>query len=111
MIVSATYSRTGPHHLELVQGPVGSFFDPALLPDARHIGVWVDDVAPEAERLCKAGWRVVGAGAAPDEGYGTICYLSPPTGGLLIELISIELEPMIAEWIAGDDSVQDNPAE
>jgi len=100
VFVRATYSRVGPHHLELVQG-TGPFYDPDKMPDSRHIGVMVDDLAAEAERLQRLGWSVVAAGAAPDDGYGLITYLRPPLPGLMVELISIALKPILDEWIAG----------
>lgn len=96
--VHATYSLGGPHHLELVQGE-GPFYDPGRAPDARHIGVWVDDLPAEADHLLRAGWTVVAAGAAPDDGFGPIAYLAPPQPGLLVELISTVLKPVIDEWL------------
>jgi hypothetical protein len=100
VIVHATYSRQGPHHLELVQG-TGAFYDPDRAPDSRHIGVWVDDLPAEAGRLLSLGWQTVAAGAAPDDGFGLIAYLRPPIPGLLVELVSVDLKPVIDEWIAG----------
>lgn len=99
--VMATYSRQGPQHFELVQGPKGTFYDTSLKPDSRHFGVWVDDIQAEIARLTENGWRVVAAGAAPEDGYGTIAYLEPPHDGLLVELVSIELKPFIDSWING----------
>lgn len=98
--VRATYSRPGPQHLELCSGPKNSFYDPAALPDGRHIGVWVDDLPAEVERLCAGGWRVVAAGGAPEQGYGILAYLAPPLPGLIVELVSKDLEPVIREWLA-----------
>lgn len=99
-VVRATYSRGDMHRLELVQGD-GAFFDPGRRPDARHIGVWTSDLTAEAERLCALGWRVEGAGASPAEDYGVIVYLTPPGGGLMIELISTLLEEDLRAWTAG----------
>ena len=48
------------------------------------------------------GWRVLAAGASPEAGYGLICYLTPPSGGLVIELVSTDLEPVISEWLTAD---------
>ena len=98
--VTATYSVPGPHHLELVQGPAGTFYDPTMHPDSRHIGVWVDDLPAETEALLRADWRIVAAGATPQDGYGIICYLTPPAGGILVELVAMSLKPVIDEWIA-----------
>lgn len=96
--VRATYSLGGPNHLELVQG-TGPFYDPERAPDARHIGLWVDDLAAEARHLLAEGWRVVAAGASPEDGFGLIAYMAPPIPGLLIELISTDLKPIIDDWL------------
>ncbi|MDI1295906.1 MAG: VOC family protein [bacterium] len=96
--VKATYSLGGPHHLELVQGD-GPFYDPDRAPDARHLGIWVDDIAAEAQHLLAHGWRVVASGASPDDGFGLIAYMAPPIPGLLIELISTALKPTLDEWL------------
>lgn len=100
VLVRATYSKEGPQRIELVQG-TGAFFDPRRAPDARHVGVWADDLAAEARRLIALGWQVAGANLPPDQGYGVICYLAPPAGGLLVELISTAIADEIAAWIAG----------
>ena len=46
--------------------------------------------------------RVLAAGASPEAGYGLICYLTPPSGGLVIELVSTDLKPVISEWLTAD---------
>jgi len=99
IVVQATYSRQGPQHLELVQGPKGGFYDPALSPDSRHIGVWVDDLPAEADKLLAKGWRVLAANAAPCDGYGILAYLMPPIEGIVVELVSTELQPVFNEWL------------
>jgi hypothetical protein len=96
--VEAVYSRAGPHHLEICKGPKGSFYDPAVFPDGRHVGVWVDDLKAETEKLIAAGWVVIGAGAPPEEGYGVLCYLRPPTAGFVVELVSEVLRPAMEAW-------------
>ena len=102
VVVHACYSRQGPQHIELCQG-TGRFYDPALQPDSRHMGVWVDNLVEEAERLLALKWKVLAAGASPKEGYGVICYMQPEFGGLVIELVSTALEPVIAEWVAATE--------
>lgn len=99
VVVSATYSKQGPQHLELVQG-TGAFYNPDAHPDSRHIGVWVDDLPAEAARLTDAGWQVSAAGASPEEGYGVLAYLQPPGGGIMVELVSTDLMPVFADWLA-----------
>ena len=95
--VKATYSRQGPQRIEIVQG-TSIFYDPNRLPDSRHVGIWVDDLIQEATRLIDNGWIVLAAGDEPSAGYGTIAYLSPPFPGLMVELVSRQLEPMMNEW-------------
>ena len=97
--VKATYSRQGPQRIEIVQG-TSIFYDPNRLPDSRHVGIWVDDLIDEATRLIDNGWIVLAAGDEPSAGYGTIAYLSPPFPGLMVELVSKQLEPMMNEWFS-----------
>ena len=97
--VKATYSRQGPLRIEIVQG-TSIFYDPNRLPDSRHVGIWVDDLIEEATRLIDNGWIVQAAGDEPSAGYGTIAYLSPPFPGLMVELVSRQLEPMMNEWFS-----------
>ena len=63
------------------------------------IGVWVDNLTAETTRLVGEGWTVLAAGASPEEGYGMIAYVSPPVPGLLVELISTDLKPVIDDWL------------
>ena len=97
--VKATYSRQGPQRIEIVQG-TSIFYDPNRLPDSRHVGIWVDDLIEETTRLIDKDWIVLAAGDEPSAGYGTIAYLSPPFPGLMVELVSKQLEPMMNEWFS-----------
>ncbi len=94
-----TYSAEGPQHLELLQGPTGSFWDGDDAPGAHHIGVWVDDVAAETSRLVDAGWELLGAQRDPadGEGYGVFSYIRPPTG-FIVELVDRKIEAAFEEW-------------
>jgi catechol 2,3-dioxygenase-like lactoylglutathione lyase family enzyme len=84
-----TYSAEGPQHIELLQGAAGSFWDGNDRSGAHHVGVWVDDVDGETDRLIGAGWTLVGAQNDPDgdAGYGMFTYLQPPSG-LIVELVT-----------------------
>lgn len=104
IVVTAAYSRQGPHHLELCKGPKNSLYDPAYLPDNRHIGVWVEDLPAEAEKMLSAGWTVRGSADAPDNGFGILAYMTHPVAGLVIELVSAGLKPVIDEWLATRDT-------
>ena len=101
VVVHACYSRQGPGHLELCQGN-SPFYDPAAVPDSRHVGFWTEDLAGYASTLRAQDWQVVAAGASPEAGYGLICYLTPPSGGLVIELVSTDLKPVISEWLTAE---------
>lgn len=99
--MKAVYSKKGPVHLEICEGPAGSFYDISNQPDGRHLGVWVDSVAEESERLVSLGWKVLAANGTPEEGYGALTYMTPPDETFVVELVDIELKPMIDEWTAG----------
>ncbi len=94
-----TYSAEGPQHLELLQGPAGSFWDGNDAPGAHHIGIWVDDVAAETATLVDAGWTLLGAQRDPGDGdgYGVFSYLEPPTG-LIVELVDRKVEASFEQW-------------
>lgn len=92
------YSAEGPQHIELLEGPPGSFWDGRQQPGAHHVGVWVDDLTAETSRLRDAGWTLVGANADPDEGgYGVFTYLRPPSG-LIVELVDSATLPFFEQW-------------
>jgi catechol 2,3-dioxygenase-like lactoylglutathione lyase family enzyme len=95
----AVYSRPGPHQFELIQGDApGGFFDPALIADPRHMGLWTDELHEDVKQLLRLGWKVVAAKGSPDEGYGTMAYMKPPLPGPMLELVSTELRPMLLAW-------------
>ena len=95
-----TYSSQGPQHVELLQGPPGSIWDGVAHPGVHHMGVWVDDVGAEVERLTSLGWTLELALRAPEEGYGTFGYLRSPSG-FLLEPVLASLKPMFERWWAG----------
>ncbi|MFA7586546.1 MAG: VOC family protein [Novosphingobium sp.] len=102
--LNVTYSVEGPQHLEIQVGEKGSFYDPEL-GSGFHVGIWVDSLVDETNTLQADGWQVVAAGGAPEDGYGLFVYLQPPGGGLLVELVSTELQPVFASWWAGEGSL------
>ncbi len=95
-----TYSVEGPQHIELLEGASGSFWDGRVVPGIHHTGVWVDDVAGETRSLLAKGWALAASGRAPEDGFGAISYVSPPSG-LIVELVWSALEPMFQRWFAG----------
>jgi catechol 2,3-dioxygenase-like lactoylglutathione lyase family enzyme len=94
-----TYSAEGPQHIELLEGPAGSFWDGHDHPGAHHVGVWADDVTAESDRLIGLGWTLVGAQRDPaaGEGYGIFTYLQPPSG-LIVELVDASLVGFFESW-------------
>ena len=97
-----TYSCEAPHHIELLQGTPGSFWDGRDLPGVHHHGVWVDDVPTEVERLVSEGWTLEGAARSPEDGYGVMAYVRSP-GGLLLEPVGSVVRPRFDRWWAGGD--------
>ena len=71
-----TYSAEGPQHVELLQGAPGSIWDGRDFPGVHHLGVWVDDVGKETERLLDAGWTLEMAQVSPDDGFGVFTYVA-----------------------------------
>jgi catechol 2,3-dioxygenase-like lactoylglutathione lyase family enzyme len=93
------YSAEGPQHIELLEGPPGSFWDGRVQPGAHHVGIWADDVRGETDALVAAGWELVGAHRDPadGEGYGVFTYVRPPSG-LIVELVDRAVLPMFEQW-------------
>ena len=94
-----TYSAEGPQHIELLEGPAGSFWDGSDDAGAHHVGVWVDSVADETAQLIASGWSLVGAHRDPGDGagYGVFSYVAPPSG-LIVELVDRAVQPHFEQW-------------
>lgn len=94
-----TYSAQGPQHIELLEGPEGSFWDGRDDAGAHHVGIWVDAVTEETDRLIAEGWRIVGAQRDPGDGqgYGVFSYVRP-TSGLIVELVDRAVLPHFQQW-------------
>jgi catechol 2,3-dioxygenase-like lactoylglutathione lyase family enzyme len=95
------YSREGPQHIELLEGAPGSVWDGRARPGAHHVGVWVDDVAAETERLCALGWSLVAAQQSPADGYGVFTYVQPPSG-LIVEPVDRRVLAHFEAWWAAE---------
>ncbi|MGI9621808.1 MAG: VOC family protein [Acidimicrobiales bacterium] len=98
--VRFTYSVEGPQHVELLEAEVGSYWDGTDRPGLHHIGLWVDDLTAETNRLLDAGWSFEVSGVGPDGGYGTFSYLRAQTGQL-VELVDASAKPRFEAWWAG----------
>jgi hypothetical protein len=94
-----TYSAQGPQHIELLEGSPGSFWDGRGDSGAHHVGVWVDSVVDDTERLVAAGWTLLGAQRDPGDGggFGVFSYLQPPSG-LIVELVDRAVLPHFQQW-------------
>ena len=94
------YSCEGPQHLELLEGEKGSFWDGSENSGVHHVGVWVDDVQSETDRLISLGWNLLGSARPPEEGYASMSYLSPPSGAI-VELVTSANKARFDRWYAG----------
>ena len=94
-----TYSAEGPQHVELLEGPEGSFWDGRTDSGIHHVGIWVDEVTAETDRRVAAGWKIVGAQRDPGDGkgYGMFTYIQPP-GGLIVELVDRAVLTHFQQW-------------
>jgi lactoylglutathione lyase len=94
-----TYSAEGPQHIELLEGPAGTFWDGTVSPGAHHVGVWADDVQAETDRLVSLGWTLIGAQQDPGAGAGVgiFTYLQPPSG-LIVELVDSAVLSFFEQW-------------
>jgi lactoylglutathione lyase len=93
------YSADGPQHIELLEGPPGSFWDGRKQSGAHHVGIWTDDVSGDTETLVGAGWTLIGAQRDPSDknGYGVFSYVQPPSG-LIVELVDRSVLPHFEQW-------------
>ena len=64
--VRFTYSVEGPVQVELVEGPIGSFWDPNVDAGTYHMGYWTEDLRGDLDVLTDAGWTVRFTRCRPD---------------------------------------------
>ena len=95
------YSCEGPQHLELLEGPEDSIWDGRTDSGVHHVGVWVDSVKEETNRLLELGWTLLASAISPEEGYGGMTYLAPQNG-TIVELVSSAIRPRFEQWWAGN---------
>lgn len=99
--LSVVYSRQGPLFLEVLQAVPDSIW--ALTPGSHlhHIGVHVDDVNAEIERLEGLGQAIEAAGVDPDGKLGSWAYLSSPQA-LRVEIMDVSGREGTAQWARGE---------
>ena len=102
------YSCEGPQHLELLEGPENSIWDGRTNAGVHHVGVWVDSVKDETNRLLELGWTLLASALAPEEGYGGMTYLAPQNG-TIVELVSSAIRPRFEQWWAGNPLFKVSP--
>ena len=93
-----TYSKRGPQHVELIQGT--GYWTSSAVQGVHHVGVWSANMPAEIADLTARGWTVMAAAASPEEGWKHFCYLRPPSGGMLLELVSTDIKPLMAQRLA-----------
>lgn len=96
------FSREGPCRLELLEGVPGSHWDGREVPGPHHLGVWVDSVGDEVERLLARNWTLEFSAAPPDEGYGRFAYIRSPEG-VLFEPVEVANRERFEAWWAGGE--------
>ncbi len=94
-----TYSVEGPPHLELIEGPAGTVWEPAA--GIHHVGVWSEDLAGDVDELAAAGLAVELSGASRSgrTPHGFTYHRSP--SGYRVELVDAASKPMFETWFAG----------
>ena len=79
------FSLDGPPWIELIQGPVGSPWEPKGGSQLHHIGYWTDDLAADRARMDALGMELEIDG---EEMAGLpYAYFRAPTSGLRVELL------------------------
>jgi catechol 2,3-dioxygenase-like lactoylglutathione lyase family enzyme len=95
-----TYSKEGPHHLELIEIIDGTAWEQTTRPRLDHVGYWVDDVAIEKARMEALGFACEISGER-DDGTPTMSYHLDPADGLYIELVERSQEAALSQWWEG----------
>jgi hypothetical protein len=96
-----TYSRGGPHHIELVQ-----YIDDTAYrhlaggPPRHHIGFWAGDFLADIARLEGLGYRCECSGVGSDGGRCEFAYHHDPRSDTWIELVDARRRPAFEAWTA-----------
>lgn len=100
-----TYTREGPHRLELLEAVAGTLWrsPPAGVGGpmaAHHVGVWCDDVPGVSRQLEDGGSpRLATYDSDRDDARGFAYHRLP--GGTLVELVDSSRKPGFERWFAG----------
>jgi Glyoxalase/Bleomycin resistance protein/Dioxygenase superfamily len=96
-----TYSRGGPHHIELVE-----YIDDTAYtfmtdgPPQHHVGHWSHDFRGDIARLEESGFPCEASGIAQDGGRGEFSYHRNPHNGGWIELVDARGQRAFSAWTA-----------
>jgi hypothetical protein len=91
------YSREGPPHLELLEGPAGTVWDSTAGDHMHHVGYWSTDIAADRELLHGRGMPLELDGATLGRGFT----YHHDDHGLRVELIDGRNRGAIEAWIGG----------
>lgn len=100
-----TYSTTGPPHIELIEGMVGTIWDPSDGPHFHHLGVWATgDLETDAQRLVDLGLPIAAHGSDADGALTRFTYHSNPYGPW-VELVMPATREPFEKWMNGEPFV------
>jgi Glyoxalase/Bleomycin resistance protein/Dioxygenase superfamily len=94
------YSKQGPPYLEMVERQPGTMFGELGL---NHLGVWVDDMRVESDRMAELGCPLESVSKGPDGEWLGGCFHST-SAGLRVELVQIGTSgPKLLRFLGGGD--------
>ena len=103
-----TYSMGSAPHVELIEGAVGSIWEPTTQADLHHLGYWAEDLAASSAALTAAGSPIMATHGPDLSNPAVFAYHQPPGAGLWIELVDVSLRAAFAPWLAGGDMLPRN---
>ena len=99
--LSVVYSQQGPLFLELVEAVPGTVWAATPGSQLHHIGVYVEDVEAEIERLEGLGHAVEAAGVGADGRAGGWAYTQSPMA-VRVEILDVQGREATGRWARGE---------
>ncbi|MFF3764298.1 VOC family protein [Streptomyces sp. NPDC001922] len=97
------FSRTGPPHFELIQGPEGSPWDSSLGARCDHVGFWTRSVEESSRRLADEGLPLEFTGCPYGRPYA---YHRADSLGVRLEMMDVSRqEAFLKQWNPGGESM------
>ncbi|MGC5346222.1 VOC family protein [Streptomyces sp. DT171] len=97
------FSRTGPPHFELIQGPAGSPWDSTLGARCDHIGFWTRSVEESSQRLIEHGAPTDFSGCPYGRPYS---YHRVGSVGIRLEMMDVSRQPgFLDRWDPGAEAM------